>query len=238
MSNIVLIENGQAVTTSATLAEGVGNPHKSVIQLIRQNLADLEDFGRVPFQMRPFETAGGTQSREIALLNEQQATLLMTYMRNNPVVREFKKRLVKAFYEMAQQLRHRPGPEMTRLEILQMAIAAEERAIQMEARAAEDAPKIAFYDQVAACDDYIGVREAAQVLGTGRSRLMAKLRTLGWIDKWNVPYQRSIDQGLMQSKVGQFEHPEHGLKKSITPMITGKGLEKLQRILREEAVAA
>lgn len=113
-----------------------------------------------------------------------------------------------------------------------------ERVIALEKQVSEDAPKVAFHDQVAACDDYIGIREAAQVLGTGRSRLMAKLRALGWIDKWNVPYQRSIDQGVMQSKVGQFDHPEHGLKKSITPMITGKGLARLQKILREEAVAA
>lgn len=239
MSNIVLIENGQAVTSSLTIADGVGNPHASVIRLIRDNLEDLQEFGLVGFQIQP-RPAGqhGGGDVEYALLNEQQATLLMTYMRNNPVVREFKKRLVKAFYEMAQQLRHRPGPEMTRLEILQMAIASEERALQLEAKATEDAPKVAFHDQVAACDDFIGIRETAQVLGTGRSRLMAKLRTLGWIDKWNVPYQRSIDQGLMQSKVGQFDHPEYGLKKSITPMITGKGLARLQKILREEAAAA
>lgn len=234
MSNIVLIENGQAVTSSLTIADGVGNPHASVIRLIRDNMEDLQEFGLLDFKS---ESTGGRPT-EYALLNEQQATLLMTYMRNNPVVREFKKRLVKAFYEMVRQLRHRPGPEMTRLEILQMAIASEERAMQLEAKAAEDAPKVAFHDQVAACDDFIGIREAAQVLGTGRSRLMAKLRTLGWIDKWNVPYQRSIDQGLMQSKVGQFDHPEYGLKKSITPMITGKGLAKLQKILREEAAVA
>jgi len=102
MSNIVSIVNGQALTTSLAIAEGVGGAHKSVIQLIRQNTSDLEEFGGVAFEMQPFETAGGTQNREYALLNEQQSTLLMTYMRNNDVVREFKKRLVKAFYELAK----------------------------------------------------------------------------------------------------------------------------------------
>ncbi len=89
------------MTTSLAVAEGVGNPHKSVIQLIRLNIGDFEDFGRVAFQMLPFETLGGTQKREVAILNEQQATLLMTYMRNNDVVRAFKKRLVKEFYTLA-----------------------------------------------------------------------------------------------------------------------------------------
>lgn len=37
-------------------------------------------------------------------LNEQQATLLMTYLRNTPVVREFKKELVRQFYAMRKEL--------------------------------------------------------------------------------------------------------------------------------------
>ena len=36
-------------------------------------------------------------------LNEQQATFLMTLLRNNKVVVEFKKQLVKAFFIMKQQ---------------------------------------------------------------------------------------------------------------------------------------
>lgn len=99
---VTVDDSGNPVTTSLAIAEGVGNPHKAVIQLVRQYQADLEDFGRVAFEMAPFVTAGGAQSREVAVLNEQQATLLMTYMRNNDVVRRFKKRLVHAFYEMAR----------------------------------------------------------------------------------------------------------------------------------------
>lgn len=102
MSNIVSIINGEALTTSLAIAEGVGNEHKHVIRLIRDYLSDLKEFGRVSFENAPFETAGGTQQREYAMLNEQQATLLITYMRNNDIVRAFKKQLVKAFYEAMQ----------------------------------------------------------------------------------------------------------------------------------------
>ena len=105
MESIVTLSGNLPVVSSTAIAEGVGREHKSVIQLVRQNLSDFEEFGGVAFEMRPFETAGGTQNREIALLNEQQATLLMTYMRNNEVVRAFKKRLVRAFYEMAKRVR-------------------------------------------------------------------------------------------------------------------------------------
>lgn len=49
--NIVSIEKGEALTTSLAIAEGVDNPHKAVIQLIRQNLSDFEEFGGLAFEM-------------------------------------------------------------------------------------------------------------------------------------------------------------------------------------------
>ncbi|MFN7073894.1 Rha family transcriptional regulator, partial [Proteus mirabilis] len=65
---------------------------------------DLNEFGRVAFEMRSFDTDGGRQKQQVALLNEQQATLLITYMRNNDVVREFKKKLVSEFFKMRSAL--------------------------------------------------------------------------------------------------------------------------------------
>jgi len=52
--------------------------HASTLHLIRRNIDALEQFERVQFEMRPFATAGGRQTREIAMLNEQQAALLIS----------------------------------------------------------------------------------------------------------------------------------------------------------------
>jgi len=101
-TNLVTLHQGETVTTSVALAEGTHNAHKSVIQLIRQYVADLQEFGEIAFQMRLNPQGKPT---EYAWLNEPQATLLMTYMRNNEIVRAFKRALVRAFYEMATQLR-------------------------------------------------------------------------------------------------------------------------------------
>lgn len=97
---IVQVADGVATTTSMRIANGTDNEHRAVLQLIRDNLADFEEFGGVAFEMQPFDTAGGRQQRNVAILNEDQATLLMTYLRNNDIVREFKKRLVHAFREL------------------------------------------------------------------------------------------------------------------------------------------
>jgi phage antirepressor YoqD-like protein len=45
---------------------------------------------------------------EYTLLNEQQATLLITYMKNTEIVRKFKMRLVKAFYALRLGQEHPP----------------------------------------------------------------------------------------------------------------------------------
>lgn len=85
-------------TSSLILAEGTGIQHKNVLELIKKHTPYLEEFGNIAFETRNPKGAG--RPTEYALLNEQQATLLMTYMRNSKVVCEFKKNLVKAFYEL------------------------------------------------------------------------------------------------------------------------------------------
>ena len=50
--------DGEPTTTSLVIAEGTGNEHASVIRLVRNALADFEEFGRVGFEIAPFETAG------------------------------------------------------------------------------------------------------------------------------------------------------------------------------------
>jgi len=96
--------DGEPFTTSLVIASQTGNEHASVIKIVRDNLDDLNEIGRVRFQIAPFETAGGTQRREVAELDEPAAALLMTYLRNSPVVKEFKKRLVRDFYRMRTML--------------------------------------------------------------------------------------------------------------------------------------
>ncbi|MBP6952987.1 MULTISPECIES: Rha family transcriptional regulator [Pseudomonas] len=108
---IVIIKDGDAVTSTTAIAAGTENEHASVIALVRKYQGDLGEFGRVRFEVEPFETAGGMQTREIALLTEPQSTLLLTYMRNTDIVRAFKKKLVREFWDLVQQ-RNQRGPAL------------------------------------------------------------------------------------------------------------------------------
>jgi anti-repressor protein len=242
MNAIVQIHQGQPTTTSLAIAEGVGNQHKAVIQLIRQNADDLQEFGLLTFEMRPRpEGQHGGSDVEYAILNEQQAALLLTYFRNNDVVKQFKKALIKAFFEMRDQLNKRETPsyhDMPRIEILKMAMQAEEERLKLAhenqdliTKIAADAPKVAFAKQVEAAPDAISIAKAAKILGTGQRRLFSLLREIAWVSRRNEPYQDKIESRLMDVKLGSWEHPDHGLQQSVTPLITGKGLTKLQAIV-------
>lgn len=236
MNNIVTSINGNALTTSMAIAEGVGRPHASVIKIIRNNQSDFEYFGPIGFEIhkgKPLDQGGFAKSAEIASLNEQQATLLMTYMRNTPVIKDFKKTLVRAFYELA---RVKPIPaELNRMDILQMAMDAEKDKLSLKHEVEILKPKADFADQVAIAEDAISLAEAAKLIGTGRNRLSSKLKQMGWITRNNEPYQAKITAGLMDVKLGSWDHPGQGLKQSVTPLVTGKGLVELQRIYKEAA---
>lgn len=102
--SLVTIKDGQAVTTTLAIAKGTRNDHASVIKLARTYQADLEEFGPVGFEIHVVtRPQGGGTPAEFAILNEPQATLLLTYMRNTEIVRTFKKKLVREFWELVQE---------------------------------------------------------------------------------------------------------------------------------------
>lgn len=88
-------------TLSSIIAECAEVKHRHLKILLNKHREDFESFGKVQFKISPSES--GQNVRDY-ILNEQQATLLITYLRNTEPVKEFKKNLVKAFFEMREEL--------------------------------------------------------------------------------------------------------------------------------------
>lgn len=99
-------QNSVPVTTSEIISNALDKEHKDVMLLLKKYIADFEPFGTVSFKTKLIRRGNGAKDQEktIAILNEQQATLLITYMRNCEKVRMFKVALVKAFYDMKESL--------------------------------------------------------------------------------------------------------------------------------------
>ena len=233
-SQFLDVVDGNPVISSAAIAEGVDKPHASVIRLIRNSRADLEEFGGVGFEISPLETAGGKQLREVAFLNEQQTTVLFTFMRNNPVVRQFKKCLVKEFFRLRSET-HVPSNYAG---ALRLAADSVDKCDLLEAQnqrlletLEEAQTKVLQHDILAANSEDYSVRDAAQILGTGQNKLMAKLRSLGWVDRKNKPYQRLVTAGLLKVSLSEFNHPHLGRISKPVPRVTSKGLLGLTRLV-------
>lgn len=102
--NVTLTQHkGEPRVDSLLIAEQLGHQHKNVISLVRAYPSDFAEFGRVAFETRTLPTAGGPQKYEVALLNEDQCYLLLTYSRNTPKARALKVGLVKAFREARER---------------------------------------------------------------------------------------------------------------------------------------
>jgi len=106
-----------------------------------------------------------------------------------------------------------------------------EKVIELQHTVQEQAPKAAFHDQVVQSERNHELGEAAKLIGTGRTRLARWMREHRWINRRGEPYQDKIEAGLLDLKYSKkWTHPEKGEMRSITTMVTGKGLVKLQRL--------
>jgi len=88
-------------TLSSIVAECTNLQHHTITRTIRKHQARFERFGKVGFKIQPL-TSG--QSAKDFILNEQQATLLVTFLKNTEQVANFKENLVRAFFEMREEL--------------------------------------------------------------------------------------------------------------------------------------
>lgn len=161
--------DGTLTTTSLIVAHGTETQHKNVMELVRNNLSDFEQFGRVAFETRPFETAGGTQHREVAVLREEHATLLLTYMRNSDVVKRFKIALVKAFFELRNRVM--AAVPQTLPEALRAYAREVEAREAAESYVAELQPKADYVDQFVSPDDCLLFRTFASQINVGEKAI-------------------------------------------------------------------
>lgn len=137
MNLVYLDGKKEPYTTSEIIAECAELKHDTVQSLIRNHKEDLEVFGVFGFEIRkPSKGSLGGRPRKIYHLNEQQATLLITYLDNTKPVREFKVALVKAFFEMRD--------ELTKIRVERASEKPKRLALNEAINRWENAPKMAY----------------------------------------------------------------------------------------------
>lgn len=231
MSAVDIIERqGDLLVSSETIAEGAGVEHRAVLQLIGNNISDFQDFGEVAFEMRPGYNNAPVR---LAMLNEQQATLLMTFQRNTAQVREFKKALVRAFFDMARRLTAPPVPQSLPDALRAYALEVEAREA-LEAKVAADAPKVDAYDAFMEADGTYSVGSTAKMLGLSQNKLFQLLRNAGvFIAKGpmhNTPYQKYMHHFVV--KATPFERSNGEMHTAYTTRVQPSGVTFIRNKLQ------
>lgn len=102
MYELVEVKRNEVFTNSWIVAEGTNNAHRSIIAIIDKYSDDFKEFGKLSNHLKYLEVT--KNKTKVYDLNEEQATFLITMLRNNKIVVEFKKNLVKQFYAMRRHL--------------------------------------------------------------------------------------------------------------------------------------
>jgi len=199
--------------------------------------------------LRSVQTPGGDQ----AVLTINEAGLYSVILRSRVEnAREFKRWVTHIVLPEIRRTGSYSAPaptELSRLDILTMAIESEQRAIAAEGQVAELAPRADAWDDLASAGGDFEVADAAKMLAragipTGRTRLFESLAEFHWIyrggdNKWRA-YSTAIDTGYLTERAQWHYHPRTREKVLDTPQVrvTIKGLERLRQRLHIGALQA
>lgn len=131
--------------------------------------------------------------------------------------------------------------ELSRMDLLKMAMEAEKERLALEARTRELEPKAEVYDDFLTSEGSYSVGDAAKVLNragisTGQTRLFTYLDSIGWTYYQGGERrikQTALETGYLTAKAQSYYDNNAGVRKVTTPQVrvTPKGLEKLRALL-------
>ena len=104
--------------------------------------------------------------------------------------------------------------------------ALELQSAQQQKVISELEPKATHYDQWINGTGYYSLNTVAKLLGTGRNRMIKQLKTLGFLTKERVPYQRHMWNGKFVVKVVNLPNGDS----TKTTLVSPKGVEYIAKI--------
>lgn len=129
----------------------------------------------------------------------------------------------------------------SRLQLIELAMQAEQERLALESKVAEIQPKADALDRIATVSDgSLNITETAKTLQIRPKELFQWLHSHEWIYRrpggsgW-IAYQERLQQGLLEHKVTTVQR-EDGSEKIVEQVrVTGKGLTKLSALFQEVA---
>ena len=166
------------------------------------------------------ENTGSQQHREF-LLNKEQSTDLITGYKP-----ELRIKINRRWAELESR-------ELSKMEILQMALESEQQKLQLQAQIELQAPKVEYYDKVVERSTLLNASQVAQKLK------MSAVKMNKLLDAFNVYHHgvkraRLFQQWFIDKGLGEVKQTELGFSQ---PMFTTKGEAWVIEKLVSEGVA-
>ncbi|RLL29052.1 phage antirepressor protein [Acinetobacter cumulans] len=155
---------------------------------------------------------------------------------------EFTARLVDRWQELeAQAYQPQKPTELSRMDLIQLALQAEQENIELRGQVAILEPKAKGLDRIADCTNVLGIREAAKVLKVGQNQLTQYLLDHKVVYRDNFSkiqaYQKSIDQKLVHVVTSAPRLFESGEKVFTQVKLTQKLITRIAKWLEKEVAA-
>ncbi len=232
MNNLVMVNNGQVIVSSRQIADNFGKRHNHVLRDIETLIEGMSTTGHTEllFYKSTYINEQNNQEYPEYVMNRDGFVLLSMGFKGASAL-EWKLKYIAAFNAMEATLAK--PVELTRIEILELALAAEKKVLELEATIEEQKPAVEFTEAVHVSDSVRSIGELAKIIcqngiPMGQNRLFALLREAGYLGKresvdYNMPTQKAMNLELFMIKQTAVNRTA-GVKIESTPRVTGKGL--------------
>lgn len=179
---------------------------------------------------------GNNNTRHIYNFPKREACLMaMSYSY------ELQARVFDRMTSMEDALKAQKPVELSRMDLIQLALAAEQENIALKQHVAVLEPKAKGLDRIADCTNVLGIRESAKVLKVGQNQLVQYLidHKVVYRDQHGKiqAYQKSVDQKLIHVVTSAPRLFESGEKVFTQVKLTQKLITRIAKWL-EQGVAA
>lgn len=222
MNSIAIMNSGQQLTMSSQeIADLVESRHDSVKRTI-ERLIERKAIGLTPL----VEVKNG-QGQTVSVYQLEKRDTYVVVAQLSP---EFTAALVDRWQEL--EAKQAKPAELSRMDILKLAMESEQARIEAEAKLAIAAPKVQFFDKVVERDTLMSATQVAQKLGLSAVALNKHLDELDVYSK-NIKRARVFKQWFVDKGYGELKQTELGYSQ---PLFTTSGEAWVVERLTSEGV--
>lgn len=224
-------KHNQQSMTSREIADLCDKRHDHVCRDIDKLNTTYEKIGlpKIGEGYYTHQSTGNQQHREF-ILNKEQSTDLVTGYKP-----ELRIKINRRWSELEQQLNQ--PTELSRMDLIQLALAAEQENQALKDHVAELEPKALVMDTIAETTNTYTIRDSAKTIGIPESKLIDFMISKHWVYRENSRHRRlcaygqRINQKVMINKVSKVIACEDGDKVFTQARITAFGLTRLTALV-------